>query len=129
MIKKVSPKLRKEMRALWPELTMREIGLRYNISAGHVSKVLKGKSHPRRLLDDQEVVEMRAAYPDMTLKQIAVKWGVSFGTARTAVSGKRYAHLPGAKETPNRGWAHMIGRPRPAKRKVNVFEKLLLHRL
>jgi AraC-like DNA-binding protein len=126
---KVTPAMRKEMRALWPELTMREIAEKYGLSPRTVWTQLRGVASQRRTMEDQEILDMRAAYPALTLKQIAERWGYSQTAVRDAVSGRSHAHLPGAKETPNRGWAHMVGRPRPAKRKLNVHQTLLLHRL
>ena len=127
---KVTPAMRKEMRTLWPEFTMRQIAARYGVSARTVWTMLRGVACQRRKMDDQEVLDMRAAYPAMTLKQIATQWGYSYSAVRAAVSGKRYGHLPGAKETPNRGRdiAGDMARIR-ANRKVNVQATLLLHRL
>lgn len=127
---KVTPQMRREMRALWPELTMRQIAERYQVSPRTVWTMLRGVASPRRRMDPREVMDMRAAYPALTLRKIAEQWGYSYTSVRKAVSGKSHQALPGAKATPNRGWAHMAGRhtERP-KRKINVREKLLLHRL
>ena len=66
---KVTPAMRKEMRTLWPEFTMRQIAARYGVSARTVWTMLRGVACQRRKMDDQEVLDMRAAYSTQTRKR------------------------------------------------------------
>lgn len=128
----ITPAMRREMLELRPHMTVAAIAAKFGFHKSNVSRALNSRPGPRRGVDPLEAQEMRSAWPDMTYRQICAKWGYAYGTVRDVIKGVRYPELPGAHKGNLRRSGFDIAAymaKHRAERKINVHEKLILHRL